>query len=332
MVDVSEVERRAEIVKTNVIGISPPAGSVLSTSVNDFIEMAKLYARAGVMVPPHCRDKPGVCFALCKQAADWGIPDLAVMNKSYVVNNRGVERIAYESQLIHALIEKNAPLVGRLRCSYSGAGDERRCKVWGTLHKNGVKEETPHEYESETLGKLRDARGRNEHGMVKGSPLWDQQPDVQLFYSTSRTWARMWCPDVILGVYTPEDPQYEPKDVTPELPAYLKRMAESTHSDGRGFDLERVRRESAKRNTIIEGAAEEETPDGDRSDGDVIDHGQRDSGGREGGAVHDQGPAADAGAEADGVGAAPTGQEETGPPQQDIFPAEAPPKPKGKRK
>ena len=55
MVDVSEVERRAEIVKTNVIGISPPAGSVLSTSVNDFIEMAKLYARAGVMVPPHCR-------------------------------------------------------------------------------------------------------------------------------------------------------------------------------------------------------------------------------------------------------------------------------------
>ena len=333
MVDVSEVERRTNLVKSATIEVAPPVGSVMSTTVADFIEMAKLYARSGVMVPPHCRDQVGTCFALMKQAADWGIPDLAVINKSYVVNNRGIDRIAYESQLIHAIIEKNAPLVGRLRCSYSGEGEERRCKVWGTLHKNGVKEETPHEYESETLGRLREARGRNEFGVLKGSPMWEQQPDVQLFYSASRTWARMWCPDVILGVYVPEELRDEPRDVTPQAPGWKRRMAEATHSDGRGFDLERVKRESSARSSIIEGDVEQQevTADDDRSDGAVVDNGQRDDGGREGGAVHDQGPAADAGGAADRTGAASAGQTTADPDQKDIFPPDRTP-PKKKRK
>jgi hypothetical protein len=198
------------------------------------------------MVPPHCRDKPGVCFALCMQAHEWGMPYLAVINQSYVTNNRGVERIAYQSLIIHAVIEKNAPIKGRLRCTYSGEGDERRCTVFGTFKG----EDKPHEYESETLGKLREARGRNEQGQVKGSPLWDAQPDVQLFYSASRQWARLWCPDVILGAYTPEDPQYEEP---PKEPAILTRLRDAKAHGDRGFDLAHVQRETG--HTVIEGDA-----------------------------------------------------------------------------
>ncbi|WFU46042.1 recombinase RecT (plasmid) [Bradyrhizobium sp. CB82] len=50
-----------------------------------------------------------------------------------------------------------------------------------------------------TLGKLRPKR--NDSGRIKGSPLWDIKPDLQLFYNMSRDWARMYAPDVISGMY-----------------------------------------------------------------------------------------------------------------------------------
>ena len=247
MVDVSDVKAKTDLIKSTGIAMQYHVGGVIAENIADVIKIAELYARSGVMVPPHCRDKPGVCFALCQQAHEWGMPYLAVINKSYVVNNRGVERIAYESQLLHAVIEKNAPIKGRMRHEIIGEGDERRCKVWATFKG----EEKPHEYLSETLGKLRDARGRNDTGQLKGSPLWDTQPDVQLFYSTSRQWARMFAPDVLLGAYTPEDPRYE--EAPPPEPALLTRLREAKAHGDRGFDLAHVQREAG--HTVIEGDA-----------------------------------------------------------------------------
>jgi hypothetical protein len=171
----------------------------------------------------------------------------AVANKSYIAN----DRVAYESQLIHAIVEARSPLKGRLRSEILGAGDERRCRVWGTF-----KGETePHVYISETLAKLRGARGTNEKGQLKGSPLWVNQPETQLYYSATRTWARMFCPDVILGIYSPDELPDEPKDVTPtppsnELNGLVRRLKDkkSQHikKDRRGFDHDKVK-------TTIEG-------------------------------------------------------------------------------
>ena len=265
MVDVAEVEKRTDLVRRTGIEMDRHVGGIAVRTLADVIEVATLYARSGVMVPPHCRDKPGVCFALCQQAHEWGMPYLAVINKSYVVNNRGTERIAYESQLIHAVVERNAPTQGRLRYEILGEGDQRRCKVWATFKG----EERPHEYISEELGKLRDSRGRNDQGQLKGSPLWDAQPEVQLFYSASRQWARMFCPDVLLGAYTPEDPVYEERDAVPTEAPIVTRLREAKAHGDRGFDLAHVRREAG--HTIIEGDAAPGTPV-EEAKSDVVEH------------------------------------------------------------
>jgi hypothetical protein len=318
MVDVTEVERRVEKTKEMGIAIQHHVGGVVAENLADVIRIAELYARSGVMVPPHCRDKPGTCFALCQQAHEWGMPYLGVINQSYVVVNRGVERIAYQSQIIHAVIERNAPLKGRLRYEIVGADDERRCKVWGTFKG----ENEPHVYTSETLGKLRDARGRNQDGVLKGSPYWEQQPEVQLFYSASRQWARLFCPDVILGAYTPEDPVYEMRDVTPAEPPLVQRLREAKAHGDRGFDLDHVRREAGR--TVIEGdatpgTANEEAKDDRGSKPDRVDDGgpggdgnpaandQKQDGGSEAG----QGDPAGSGASS-GEGAAPAREASAG--------------------
>lgn len=82
-----------------------------------------------------------------------------------------------------------------------------------------------------TLGKLHP--GHNDKGKVKGSPLWDKKPDLQLFYNMSRDWARMYCPDIIAGMYgrdEMEDAGFTvasdaAKDVSPRLAQRLSGNA-----------------------------------------------------------------------------------------------------------
>jgi len=83
--------------------------------------------------------------------------------------------------------------------------DEEGCgvRVWATLRG----EDKPREL---TL-LLTQARTRN-------STLWADDPRQQLAYLAVKRWARLYCPDVILGVYTPDelDERVQEKDITAE--------------------------------------------------------------------------------------------------------------------
>lgn len=54
---------------------------------------------------------------------------------------------------------------------------------------------------------------------VRNSPLWEHDPKQQLAYLCTKRWSRLHAPDVLLGVYTPDEleetkPRVE-RDVTP---------------------------------------------------------------------------------------------------------------------
>jgi hypothetical protein len=142
------------------------------------------------------------------------------------------------SGLVHAVVETHAPLKARLRHEIIGQGDERRCKVWGTFKG----EITAHEYTSVTLKEFRDNRPVKD-GKVGGSPLWDSNPEVQMFYATTRQWARLYCPDVLLGVYTEDELSTEDRmvDVTPQLSPLVERLKAAKLAPARrGFDQDQV--------------------------------------------------------------------------------------------
>jgi hypothetical protein len=167
----------------------------LPASFAQMVEMAQLMSRGANMVGKAFRSNPGACLGVLTQAMRWGMDPYAVSLKCYVADKSGEGPIAYEGQLVHAIIMKNAPLQKRLRCTYSGEGDARRITVIGWLKG----EDEPFEYPSPELRKIK-----------KNSPLWVDDPDQQLWYYGVRAWARKWCPDVIMGVYTPEELQGQP--------------------------------------------------------------------------------------------------------------------------
>jgi hypothetical protein len=169
------------------VSMSPTRGGARFENMLQVMEFAKLMSLADVAVPKHFRANPGACLRVIMQADEWGFSPFAVADKTYIVG----DKLAYESQLIHSVVERHAPLEGRLRHRFEGEADARVCIVTGRM----IGEPEPFEWRSPPIGKIN----------PKNSPEWKNNPDKQLYYHTSRDWARVYVPDVLLGVYTRDE-------------------------------------------------------------------------------------------------------------------------------
>lgn len=233
------VEGRIDKVLTDRTGGVPVAGGMGGLQLTDMLkvaEAAKLMSTAGPMLPGWLQGNVGGCWAIIIRAMELGISPLTLANWTYLppAKQGREQRIAYESQYYHAIIEARAPIKDRLQWRIEGTGDARKCFVWATFKGETTPRTFPPENSGDefTLGKLRPAL--NDYGGVKGSPLWLTKPEQQLFYAMSRDWARVYCPDILGGVYAAADMDEEPaaaspRDVSPRLHERLKGPA------GEGF-------------------------------------------------------------------------------------------------
>lgn len=177
------------------------ATSPVFQTMGQILEFAKIMAVSDIGIRKHLRNNPGACAAVCLQAGRWAMDPFMVANKSYLVN----DQIAYESQLIAAVVNTRAPIRGRLKTRFIGEGDGRQCIAWATFEG----EDEPTEVQSPPFGKI----------TPKNSPLWKSDPDQQLAYYTQRLWARRQVPELLLGVYDIDEvstaSQGDMRDVTP---------------------------------------------------------------------------------------------------------------------
>jgi len=164
----------------------PVRGQISHVDWMKVADLGKLLAALQDGMPTHVRGKWGIGFRIAADAYQWGMSPTAIADQTYVVNNR----LSYQSQLIHALINKFAPLMHRLKCEYRGTGGERVCICTGQFISGDEREyETP---------KFKDITPKN-------SPLWKTDPDQQQWYFAVRAWGRKWVPEVVLGLYTKEE-------------------------------------------------------------------------------------------------------------------------------
>ena len=194
-------ERISEKTDLTIAGsteVSSAVGGLQFKDMGQVMEFSKLMAVAGQAVPKHLRGAPGACLGLVTQALGWRMDPFAVANKSYMVN----DRIAYEAQLVHAVIEQRAPITGRIKGKLEGEGNTRR---WILSVKTNDGDEIT--FQGQEVGKI----------TTKNSPLWKSDPDQQLWYYSVRAMCRRHFPDVLLGVYVKDEIEDAGKirDVTP---------------------------------------------------------------------------------------------------------------------
>lgn len=193
-------QQRDKLVATAPIARVGSRGMLMPRDMQEAVQVAQLMSKAHGMVGPHLIHNPGGCLAVVLQAVSWGMSPFAVAQKTYVAAKidddptKPLPPISYEAQLVHAVVLALAPIKGRLKIEFDGEGPEMRCIVSGTFEGD----ESPSVLRSEPLARLT---------REKGSPLWKTKPQQQLAYNAVRDWARRYCPDVIMGVYTPEEMQ-----------------------------------------------------------------------------------------------------------------------------
>lgn len=191
---------------SNDIAITSQPGATVGTAAAIFspegmdrlVRFATLMADSKATVPQHLAGKPADCLAVTMQAAQWGMNPFAVAQKTYVVNGT----LGYEAQLVNAVVSSSNLLATRL--NYRWDGD------WSKV--NGKSDKSP----SLTVTVSAVLKGEAEpreltismaQAGVRNSPLWEQDPRQQLAYLCVKRWARLHAPDVLLGVYTPDELQ-----------------------------------------------------------------------------------------------------------------------------
>lgn len=178
-------------------------GIILPSTFGEVIEYAQMMAKAGVAVPKHLRDNPGACMAVIQRSMAWRMDPWAVATKTYLVN----DIIAYEAQLIAAVVMTHAPIKERVIVPhYSGDATESLVCTF-LVHHRETGEEIP--YESPKKKEI----------TVQNSPLWKSDPRQQLFYYSIRAMARRFFPALLLGVYDPEEARAM-VDITPKRSAF----------------------------------------------------------------------------------------------------------------
>lgn len=179
--------------------------------MNQLVRFAELMSQSKATVPEHLEGKPADCLAVTMQAAQWGMNPFAVAQKTHVVNGK----LGYEAQLVNAVVSSSSLLATRL--NYRWSGD------WSNV--NGKTDKSPNLTVTVSAVLKGEAEPREltismAQAGVRNSPLWEQDPRQQLAYLCTKRWARLHAPDVLLGVYTPDElqetaPRVE-RDITPQ--------------------------------------------------------------------------------------------------------------------
>ncbi|MFC6487314.1 hypothetical protein [Nitratireductor sp. GCM10026969] len=216
----------------NQVSIASGNGSKIAPqTLGEVVRFAEVMCKADIALPKHLRGNAGACMAVALQALEWEMSPFAVASKSYAVNGQ----IAYEAQLIMAVINTRSGIEGRLKFRFEGEADERVCIAYGKLDGDVLEVRSP---------KFKDITPKN-------SPLWKSDPDQQHCYYTARAWGRRHTPEVILGVYDRDEAQQfqgpdHAKDVTPSVMDRLKsqHQPQGDDSEREGFDADHVTRET----------------------------------------------------------------------------------------
>lgn len=183
-------------------------------SMDSMVRLAEIMAEGKATLPAEYRGNRGDCLAVVMQAVQWKMNPFALAQKTHFISGK----IGYEAQAISAAINTTAPIKERLRFEWYGPwenvigkyiekqnskGDTYRklastladekgvgIKVWGTL----IGEDEPR-----VLDLLLMQAG------VRNSTLWADDPRQQLAYLAIKRWCRLHTPEVIMGVYTPDE-------------------------------------------------------------------------------------------------------------------------------
>lgn len=192
------------------------------SAMNAMYRFAETMASGRATVPQHLQGNVGDCMAVALQAQRWGMSPFVVAQKTHLVNGQ----LGYEAQLVTAVVNTSSALAGRLKYRWFGDWHKIVGKFkWVESKTQKDKHGHPSKYavpdwdptrDEEGLGVVVSGtlRGETEpreleilmlQARTRNSTLWAEDPKQQIAYLASKRWSRLYLPEVLLGVYDPDE-------------------------------------------------------------------------------------------------------------------------------
>lgn len=165
---------------------------MLPQNLEQAMQLAHFMA-GGIGVRQWMRGNPSACLALIQISMRWGMDPYIVSNKAYYAN----DTLSFEAQLVNAVLNTCGELIGRLKVEFTGDATGGKGKETLVCTVSGRIKADPDQLfvHEQALAPI----------AVRNSPLWTVNPRQQLQYYTTRAWARLYLPEVLLGIYTPDE-------------------------------------------------------------------------------------------------------------------------------
>lgn len=190
-------------------------------AMGHMMNVATFMAGGTMTLPQPYQKNPANCLAVVMQAAQWRMNPYAVAQKTHFVNGT----IGYEAQLVSAVIQQSGAVNGMFKFEWFGPWEkivgnivERESKTkkddngypkkykvpgWNQSDEEGVGIKVSATLKGET--EPRELTLLLKQATTRNSTLWADDPKQQIAYLAQKRWARLYCPGVILGVYTRDE-------------------------------------------------------------------------------------------------------------------------------
>lgn len=173
------------------------------------------------LVPDTFKNRIGNCLIALEAAQRIGAPPLQVMQNLYIVHGKP----AWSSQFLIACVNasrKFSPL--RYKMTGTKGADDYGCIAWAKDLNDGEILESP----EITIG-----TAKKEGWYTKNGSKWQTMPELMLRYRTATLFARLYAPELTMGIQTDDEVQ-DIIDVSPVVtearPSKFERKAEPEKS------------------------------------------------------------------------------------------------------
>lgn len=196
-------------------------------AMNNMYRLAETMAGGKATVPQHLQGNVADCMAIVMQSALWRMNPFAVAQKTHVVSGT----LGYEAQLVNAVVKHSGSVQGAFHYEFFGDWSKVIGNFITKTNQNGKPYQAPNWTPTDEKGLgvkvFNTLAGETEprplelllsQAQVRNSTLWASDPKQQLAYLAVKRWARLYCPEAILGVYSADELEAErpERDITPQ--------------------------------------------------------------------------------------------------------------------
>lgn len=202
-----------------VVSDESPFSNLLDTARFDHIWRVSQMFAASKLVPQHFQGDAYSCFVATQMAVRLGVDPFMFMQNTYVIQGKP----GMEAKLAIALVNSSGIFEGPIQWKIGGEGKARYATAFAKHAKTGEV------CECTVTMAIAEAEG----WLSKSGSKWKTMPDQMLRYRSATWFARLYCPERLMGMDTADElediepPRKVVSNTSPGTVGLLGRLAEA---------------------------------------------------------------------------------------------------------